>query len=152
MATFEHQAEYACSAEGLFDFLSRPENIARLSDPGMGIRFLSAPETLSEGAALEFEILKFGQKIRATHQIVQFDRPRLVIEQQVAGPMKLWRHEHEYVVTDNGMIKRDRIEFQLPGGLIGLFLSEDKIIDHLEDGLYYGANQIRRLIEGGHIQ
>jgi len=152
MAVFEHETEFACSAEGLFDFLSRPGNIARLGDPQVGIRFVSAPETISAGSKLEFEIVSFGQKIRATHEIIQFERPRLVVEKQLSGPMKSWRHEHEYVPTAAGSVKRDRVDFQLPGGLLGFLLSDEKIINHLEDGFYFRQQQINKLIEQGQIQ
>jgi ligand-binding SRPBCC domain-containing protein len=151
MAVFEHETEFACSVEGLFDFLCRPANISRLSDPNVGIRFLSAPEVVYAGSSLEFEIVSFGQKIQATHQIVQFERPRLVIEQQVSGPMKAWKHVHEYVETENGSLKRDRVEFQLPGGLLGFLLNDQKIIDHLEDGFFYRQQQVNKLIEQGEI-
>ena len=151
MPVFEYEAEYPCSAEGLFDFLSRPANLMQITRPDIGLKFNTAPEVTSEGAQLDFQIMTMGQVIKASHKITAFERPRQVIEQQITGPMKAWVHHHTYEVTSAGTVKRDRIEFQLPGGLIGLLLSESKVKDHLEDGMFHNEQKLRELIQQGVI-
>lgn len=149
MATVEYESHFACSAQELFDFLSRPANITLVSRPDLGITFTSAPEVIYEGAQLDFQIITFGQVVRSTHRIVEVNAPHLVIEEQVSGPMKSWKHRHEYQAQENGVTKRDVVNFELPGGLLGLMLSEGKIRDHLEDGFFYRDEKIRELIEQG---
>ena len=149
MPTAEHEFHLKCSVEGLFDFLTRPANVSLVSHPDLGITFTSAPEVLYEGAQLDFQIITFGQVVKSTHLISTVDRPSVVIEKQVKGPMKAWTHRHEYVATDEGVLKRDFVEFELPGGLLGLMLSADKIRDHLEDGFYYRDEKLNELIDQG---
>ena len=152
MAEFEHKSEFPCSAQGLFEFLTRVDNIQEVSDPDLGIQFTDAPDKLSAGCRLDFKIMSFGQVLEITHEIVQYEHPRLVVEQQVSGPMASWRHHHEYRETENGVRKIDYIEFERPGGLIGFLLTDEKIIDQLEDGLHFRTQKLVQLIERGRIE
>ncbi|HWL06885.1 MAG TPA: SRPBCC family protein [Planctomicrobium sp.] len=151
MPLCEYETQLDCSVENLFDFLSRPANVSRVTSPDLGITFTSAPDVLHTGARLDFQIITFGQLIKSSHEIVEFDRPHIVIEQQVTGPMKAWRHRHEYEANGNGTLMRDVVEFQLPGGILGLMLSESKVCDHLEDGFFYREQRLKELIASGEL-
>jgi len=152
MPTVDYETHLNCSPAGLFDFLSHIANVPKVTDPNIGITFTSAPDVIEQGSRLDFQIITFGQIVKSTHQIIEFERPRLVVEQQVLGPMKSWVHRHEYSATPEGVLMRDQVDFQLPGGLIGLLLSESKVRDHLEDGFFYREQRLRELIDQGIIQ
>lgn len=151
MSVFEHESKLACSVEGLFDFLTKPENITQVSHPDLGLKFVSPPPILSAGVELEFQLVSFGQVHTLKHQITHFERPLLVIENQLQGPMKSWTHHHVYESDGPHCIKIDRIEFAPPGGMIGFFLTEDKIIDQLEDGMFIREQRLKEMIERGLI-
>ncbi|MCA8996719.1 MAG: hypothetical protein KDA80_07035 [Planctomycetaceae bacterium] len=152
MAVFEYETELECSPHSLFEFLRRPANVAQVSKPDLGIKFTSAPDVLHQGAQIDFQIVSFGQVFKSTHLISEMAEPTLLIEQQVTGPMKAWRHRHEYVANGQGVIKRDIVDFQLPGGILGMLLSESKVIDHLEDGFFYREQRLKELIDRGVLQ
>lgn len=152
MPTVEYETRLDCSPEALFDFLSRISNVPKVTDPKLGISFTSAPDVVERGSRLDFQIITFGQIVKSTHQIVEFERPSLVVEQQVAGPMKSWSHSHEYTPTPEGVLMRDRVEYQPPGGLIGLLLTEAKVRDHLEDGFFYREQKLKQLISQGQLK
>lgn len=151
MAVLEYEVTLPCTVEGLFNFLTRPANVSRVSDPSLGIKFTSAPETLQLGSKVDFQIVTFGQVVKSTHAIIEFQKPQLIVEQQVSGPMKAWTHRHIYTPAEGGVRKQDIVEFTLPGGLIGLLLSEDKVRDHLEDGFFYRDQKLRDLIAQGQL-
>jgi ligand-binding SRPBCC domain-containing protein len=151
MSIVTYESRLDCPVEALFDFFSRPANVTRVTDPALGITFSSAPEVIQQGSMLEFQLITYGQVVKAAHKITQLERPYLVVEQQITGPMRAWIHRHEYEATDNGCIKRDLVEYQLPGGLIGLLLSESKVRDHLEDGFYYREQRLKELIAQGQL-
>lgn len=151
MPIAEYETRLNCSPEALFDFLSRISNVPMVTDPKLGISFTSAPDVVELGSRLDFQIITFGQIVKSTHQIVQFDRPRTVVEQQIIGPMKTWTHTHEYLPDPQGVLMRDVVDFQLPGGLIGLLLSESKVRDHLEDGFFYREQKLKSLIAQGQL-
>jgi ligand-binding SRPBCC domain-containing protein len=152
MPIAEYETRLDCSAEGLFDFLSRTANVPLVTDPKMGISFTSAPEVIEEGSRLDFQIITFGQIVKSTHQIIEFKRPTRVVEQQITGPMKSWVHTHEYIPQGNGVLMRDIVDFQMPGGLLGMLLSESKVRDHLEDGFFYREQRLKELISSGQIR
>lgn len=152
MPEFENESTFACSCEGLFQFLTQPQNIAEVSHPDLGLKFVEPPTVLHQGAELEFQLVSFGQVHTMKHQIIEFDAPKLVIETQLKGPMKSWRHHHIYSAHENGCRKVDMIEFDPPGGMIGFFLTEAKIVDQLEDGMYSRDLKLNELIEKGIIQ
>lgn len=151
MPEFENESIFPCSADGLFKFLTQPENIAEVSHPDLGLKFVEPPKILHHGAELEFQLVSFGQVHTMKHHIIEFESPSLVIESQLEGPMKSWTHHHIYTTHETGCCKVDRIEFDPPGGMIGFFLTEAKIVDQLEDGMYSRDMKLNELIEKGLI-
>jgi len=143
MAVFEHEQTLPCDVERVFDFLTRPANVVRLSLPENELTFLTAPEVLTAGAELEFEIRAYGQRQSVVHEIVELDRPRRVLERMVHGPLEDWEHEHLFENSPEGARIVDRITFEPPRGLIGLLLTEQRIMSSLQRGF---AHQ-RRLLE-----
>jgi len=152
MGRVEDENLFPCSSKGLFTFLTQPRRIAEVTDPNLGLVFTDAPQQIEAGIELDFKIVSFGQVHEITHKITTFEPHVLVVEEQIEGPMAAWTHRHEYEDTDNGVIKRDIVEFEKPGGIIGLLLSNDTISDQLEDGFHYRNQQLLKLIDTGVIQ
>mgnify|MGYP000386128044 CR=1 FL=1 len=123
MAEFESSVTVKCPVEKAFDFLLRPENVAKISPPNVGLRFVNAPEIVEPGSRIEFQIQAFGQIQTFTHEITVVERPRKIIEKQVSGLFKTWVHEHLFEERDpETTVIVDQIVFEPPGGLIGLLL------------------------------
>lgn len=152
MPSFDSELILPCSQEGIFDFLRRPANIARISQPDMGLKFTLAPEVIEAGSRLEFQIVSFNQVHKVVHVIETLTPHSLIHEKLIQGPMPSWIHQHRFEPHADGVRLVDVIEFKLPGGLLGMFLSEDKILDQLEDGFFHRGQQLRRLVDAGEIQ
>lgn len=149
MAVFETSITLEVTLEQAFDFLIRPANHEKLSPPGVGLRFVNPPDVFQLGSQFEFKIQAWGVVQTTRHEITEFRRPDLFVEQQVKGPLKSWRHEHRFQLDQNGhVIIIDSIEFQPPGGLLGMMATESKILDNLEDGFYYRHQQLKKLLKG----
>jgi len=145
METFEVRLSLPCAAEAAFDFLSRPENIRLISPPDMGLFFLDAPERLSLGARMRFKMLAFGVAREAVHEITQFEEQVSFIEQQVSGPLGHWVHEHRFETEEEGSVTLiDRIEFEPPGGIVGLMINAERILDNLDEGFGYRHDQLEK--------
>ncbi|MDB5336357.1 MAG: hypothetical protein JWN70_1976 [Planctomycetaceae bacterium] len=101
------------------------------------------------GAKFEFKVQAWGTVQTSHFEIVEFDRPNLFVEVQLKGPMKSWRHEHRFATNADGQtVVTNRIEFTPPGGLVGLLVTESKILDSMEDGFYHRHQQLKKLLEG----
>jgi ligand-binding SRPBCC domain-containing protein len=148
MAVFETSITLDCPAEQVFDLLLLPATHLQLSPPEAGLHFVEAPAVLELGTRFEFRIQGWGGVQQIVNEVVDFDRPRLFTEKQVRGPLKSWTHFHLFEPTGPGQVTiTDRIEFEPPGGLVGLLVTESKILEKLEDGFYYRHGQLRKLVE-----
>ncbi len=149
MAVFETEVDIQAPVEELFDFLIQPINIKAISPPEMGLKFLETPERYSNGCEVRFAVQTMGQIQEFTHRITHFDEPNLFVEELIAGPLPLWKHSHHFTAIETGSTNiRDVIEFKPPGGLIGLMMSEDRILESLEDGFYYRHQQLKNSFPG----
>ena len=145
MAVFESEIELKTPAETVFEFFLRPANVLKISPPELGLAFISAPDVMGVGSRLKFKVQAHGQVQSMEHEIVQIDSPLLILEKQVQGLFRKWEHRHEFVRTGSGVVVRDVIDFDKPGGIIGLLLTESKILDQLEDGFAHRHDMLRKL-------
>ncbi len=149
MAEFERSVSVSSPLEEVFDFLLRPENIVKISPPEMGLNFVNALEVVSLGSVMEFKVLARGQVQHIAHEITHFDHPTQFIEKQVKGPFKLWEHVHAFEAEGDSVVIIDRISFEPPGGLIGLLVTEQKILESLDDGFSHRHEQLQKLLGNG---
>ena len=148
MATFEASVSLRCIPEDVFDFLVQTVNIRRISPPEMDLAFVDAPEVLELGSRLKFKVQGFGRVQQIVHEITEFDRPRGFTERQVEGPLEHWIHEHMVEVSDSGdVVVVDRIEFKPPGGLVGLLVTESRILESLDDGFSHRHTELQRILD-----
>jgi len=61
----------------------------------------------------------FGVTWTMTSQITEWDRPGWFADEQVRGPFKSFRHEHEFRPVGDQTEMRDRVVFTAPAGVIG---------------------------------
>ncbi len=151
MPQFESDIWLPCPTESLFEFLLRPANVQRISDPRLGLVFEQAPEVVTTGSRISFKVQAYGVVQKLEHEILSVERPRLIVEEQVKGPMKAWRHEHHLETSRDGVRMIDRVIFEPPGGMLGFLVKEATILDGLEDGFIHREQILKRLVESGEI-
>jgi len=151
MPQFENELWLPCGIESLFEFLLRPTNVQRISDPRLGVVFEHAPELVESGSRIAFKVQAYGVVQKIEHEITAVERPRLIVEEQIKGPMKAWRHEHHLESHDGGVRMTDRVIFEPPGGMLGFLVKESTILDGLEDGFIHREQELRRLVQLGEI-
>jgi len=146
MAVFESDTTLNATPEQVFEFLIQPSHLRQISPPDMGLKFLDAPPRLNLGDTFQFMVQTLGQVQKIKHRITVFDAPTLFVEELIEGPLPKWIHSHSFVpVNDEQTLVRDSIEFEPPGGLLGLLLTESRIHDHLEDGFHHRHQQLQKL-------
>ena len=148
MAEFSTSVTVDGPIEKVFNFLIRPANAVKFSPPDLGIVLIDAPEVLQAGSRIEFKIQTWGQVTNLIHEIMTFIEPTQYVERQIKGPFKAWLHTHLLETNAAGqVVVTDQIEFEPPGGLIGLLVTKKKIIEHLEDGFFYRHDHLRKLLD-----
>jgi ligand-binding SRPBCC domain-containing protein len=52
-------------------------------------------------------------------EIYRVEKPHLFADRQLRGPYKIWDHTHSFVQTDNGVLVKDNVNYELPLGFLG---------------------------------
>ena len=95
------------------------------------------------GEEVTWRARHFGIPFTMTSRVTELDRPHHFVDQQVKGPFRRFRHEHEFLASDDVTQVLDRIRFDAPLGFIG------RLVERAFLGRY-----MEKLIEArnGHIR
>lgn len=74
---------------------------------------------ISLGQEVTWRAWHFGLPLQMTSRITQMEPPDYFVDEQVKGPLKRFRHVHEFREDPAGTTMLDRIEFVAPFGPIG---------------------------------
>ena len=78
------------------------------------------------GQMVTFEGTHFGIRQRLTVKVVEFERPRLFVDEMTEGSFKTFRHMHEFFPQDTGTLMRDTLTWKSPLGILGRMV--DKLL------------------------
>jgi ligand-binding SRPBCC domain-containing protein len=103
-------------------------------------------DQIIDACEIDYTIRWLRVPIRWTTVISDIDRPRRFVDQQKRGPYKRWWHEHRFEqLTDEITLMTDRIEYDLPFGILGGVAHGVAVRRQLLDILEYRAGVISRL-------
>ena len=106
--------------EEVFPFFADARNLETITPSFLGFRILQAPpDSVHEGALLEYRIRLHGVPLRWRTRIDVWDPPRTFVDTQLKGPYKSWRHTHDFEPLDGGTLVRDIVRYELPFGALG---------------------------------
>jgi len=104
----------------VFAFFADASNLERLTPRSLRFEIKSSlPVDMRTGALIDYEIALFGVRLRWRTLIECFEPETRFVDVQREGPYRSWRHTHEFVEVPNGTLVRDRVEYEVPLGLLG---------------------------------
>jgi ligand-binding SRPBCC domain-containing protein len=104
----------------VFDFFSVHENLQRITPPKMRFRITASPgPRLKQGDRIEYAMKFFGVPLRWTTLITIWRENEAFADLQERGPFRYWLHTHTFRAKDGGVEMHDRIDYQLPLGVLG---------------------------------
>ena len=118
-AIFEHAHRVPTGLSDTFALFADPENLERLTPRWMRFRLLGVPSRLEAGARIRYRIAPFGLATEWLAQISEWNPPHAFADVQLQGPYRRWSHTHRMTEVAGGVEIQDRIEYRLPGGLLG---------------------------------
>jgi ligand-binding SRPBCC domain-containing protein len=139
---FEDSIELPCSSTVLFDFLTQPKNLLVVSPPDLGIRLLEAPERLELGSRVTVVGRRWGVPQRITTEVIALEHERELTEEQREGPFRSFRHARILEQQGHAVRLTERIDFEPPGGLVGMLMTATRIQQGLVE---LGAYRFRAL-------
>lgn len=111
-----------CDIDTAWDFFSNPYNLSRITPKEMGFKVLTQmkAETIYEGMKIAYRVSPmFGIPMKWESKITQVEMKRSFTDIQEKGPYKLWHHHHEFLENDQGILMKDKLDYELPCGVLG---------------------------------
>ena len=120
MAVFVRSSSMPASAHELADWHFRAGAIDRLLPPWEDVEILERPGAMADGAVARFRMKKFGIGIEWVARHHDVEPGRGFTDTQERGPFSSWVHRHSFLPEgDRSSMLEDRIQYELPGGILG---------------------------------
>lgn len=135
---FRREQYFGCGAEELWDFISSPSNLEKITPPDMRfeITSLPLPEKMYAGMIIVYRVRPFpGYTTSWVTEITQLSENRYFVDEQRAGPYALWHHEHILEPSGTGTLMLDIVSYKPPFGLMG-DLANRLIIRHRLEAIF----------------
>jgi ligand-binding SRPBCC domain-containing protein len=107
--------------EEAWDFFSSPENLKEITPPHMGFEITSGkPARMYPGQIISYKVRPLpGYSVRWVTEITHVSEPHYFVDEQRAGPYKMWHHEHRFEEIQGGVRMTDEVTYALPFGILG---------------------------------
>lgn len=145
MPQFESRTPLQAAPEDVFEYLLRPSNLQAIAPPESQLVYVQPPPLIELGSRLVCKMQSNGLIQQLSFEIVELVTPRRYREKMVEGPLRLWLHDYIVEPSEGGVVLINRIEFEPPGGMMGLIMNERRILEALEDGFDYRATALQKV-------
>jgi len=106
--------------EKVFAFFTDAYNLERITPPQLRFRVLTpGPIELRAGSLIEYRLHLHGLPLDWLTQIEQWELDVGFVDNQLAGPYRLWHHTHSFEARDGGTFMRDLVRYALPAWPLG---------------------------------
>lgn len=148
--TFSRRQHIDANPARVWDFVSSPANLARITPPGMGFDIISPVETrMYEGLIITYRVRPLaGIPVTWVTEITHISEGRYFVDEQRSGPYSMWHHRHFIEPEGGGTVMTDIVTYRPPLGILGriantLFIRKKlkKIFDFREKALDSWAKQ-----------
>lgn len=104
-----------------WDFLSSPANLLKITPSKVKFSMLQPKEEgFYEGQVFVYQLSPLpGFTTRWVSEISTIKPKEYFIDIQLAGPYKLWHHQHQIHPVEGGVEVRDIVHYALPMGFLG---------------------------------
>ena len=112
----------AASKEEVWEFMSSPKNLQRITPPHMGFKITSKQslDKMYEGMMISYKVAVFPKvKMTWVTEITHIEEFIFFVDEQRIGPYRLWHHEHHIEEVENGVLMTDIVSYCPPFGILG---------------------------------
>jgi ligand-binding SRPBCC domain-containing protein len=148
MPVFECVMHFPHPEEKMFDFFCRPANLIKLSPPDLHLQLLDGPERIEFGSRIAFRGRRWGVPQSFVSEIKAFEPNVKFLDVMVRGPFRKWEHTHTFATADGGTRVADRIDYESPGGLLGLVATPSLVARDLEKIFAYRVKRLEEIMGG----
>jgi ligand-binding SRPBCC domain-containing protein len=146
MPVFQSSQTFPRPVADVFDFFCQPANLLRVSPPELHMRLIEAPPRIQLGSRVTLEGRRYGVPQRIVSEVVVFEPHDVFADDQREGPFRKWLHHHRFEAVPGGTRVADQIEFEPPGGILGLMLNAAAIERDLDWLFEYRRQKLREIL------
>lgn len=120
--TLFREQQLSCDLGTAWKFFSSANNLSEITPDDMGFIVLTEmkDDKIYEGMLIDYYISPLlGIKMKWQTEIIHVDFQKSFIDLQKKGPYKLWKHHHEFISNEEGVLMKDTVEYELPFGVLG---------------------------------
>jgi len=99
------------------------------------------------GQTVTFEGTLLGFRQRFTVEVVEFERPRLFVDEMTRGAFKSFRHIHEFLPHGTGTLMKDTLIWTSPLGILGKIADKLLIERHLRNLVQTRNTKLKEIAE-----
>ncbi len=136
------------SVEELWDFISSPKNLKRITPKYMGFDITTEdlPDKMYEGMIVCYKVSPLlGIKTTWVTEITHVKNQKYFVDEQQIGPYKLWHHQHFLEKTENGTLMTDIVSYQPPLGILGSVANQLIIKNKLKEIFDYRTKALNEI-------
>ncbi|HEY1860600.1 MAG TPA: SRPBCC family protein [Gemmataceae bacterium] len=148
MPVFEQFMLFPHPIEEMFDFFCRPATLVTISPPELHMQLVDGPERIALGSRITLRGRRWGLRQTIVSEITLFEPNTKFTDSMTKGPFRKWEHTHAFAATDGGTRVADRIDYEPPGGLLGLVATASLVKRDLEKILAYRIQRLEELMGG----
>lgn len=124
MAFYQFQREQilSTSKEELWDFISSPRNLKKITPEYMGFDILSTdlPDKIYAGMIISYIVKPmFGIKTNWVTEITHVKKGEYFVDEQRLGPYSMWHHQHIIKQQGDKVLMKDIVSYRPPFSWIG---------------------------------
>lgn len=138
------------SIEELWDFISNPKNLKRITPEYMcfdiNTEYLS--NKMYEGMIISYQVSPLlGIKMTWVTEITHIHEYKYFVDEQRVGPYKIWHHQHFLESTSEGTLMKDLVSYNPPLGILGKMANQVFIKKKLEEIFEFRFNALNRIFQ-----
>jgi len=121
--------------EKVWDFISSPHNLKKISPSYMGFEITSnnLPEKMYPGMIISYKVSPLlGIKLTWVTEITHVKEKEFFVDEQRVGPYSMWHHQHKIEPIENGVLMSDIVTYKPPFGILGRLSNQLFIKSQLE--------------------
>jgi len=143
--TLLKEQKIPASISEVWDFISSPKNLKKISPEDMGFDIVSKDlsEKMYPGIIIAYDVKPFfGIKMRWVTEITHVKELEYFVDEQRVGPYRLWHHQHHIKSIEGGVLMADIVHYQHPFGFIGSIANSLLIKPQLREIFDYRTKKI----------
>ncbi|MES2766349.1 MAG: SRPBCC family protein [Bacteroidota bacterium] len=147
MHTYTRTVEIAAPIESVFHFHNDPQNLLKISPPGINVK-IEHSEPTALGAKIILKVSQFGIiKMLWKMQFTEYEPPFRMTDEMLSGPFKTWIQRRELSFKNGKTFLNDSLDYELPFGFLGNIANALVVKYIIKNMFEYRQRKTKELLE-----